>query len=87
MIQNSDYIIIGAGIIGLTIALELKHRDPNSIITILEKESEPGKHSSVRNSGVLHSGIYYPPDSLRAKICSQGAKEMATFHEKYNCTI
>ncbi|MBT3715389.1 MAG: L-2-hydroxyglutarate oxidase [Candidatus Scalindua sp.] len=87
MIQNSDYIIIGAGIIGLTIALELKHRDPNSIITILEKESEPGKHSSVRNSGVLHSGIYYPPDSLRAKICSQGAKEMATFHEKYNLPI
>lgn len=74
-----DYVVIGAGIVGITIARELKFRNPALRIAILEKESAPGKHSSGRNSGVLHSGIYYPPDTLKAKVCSQGAREMADY--------
>ena len=77
MHKSTDFLLIGAGIVGLTIARELKLRHPDAAVTVLEKESEPGRHSSGRNSGVLHSGIYYPPESLKAKVCSDGAREMA----------
>ena len=74
-----DYFIVGAGIIGLSVAKELKARRPKSKVLVLEKEPVPGLHSSGRNSGVLHSGIYYPPDSLKAKVCRQGSLEMAAY--------
>lgn len=76
---KTDFLIIGAGIVGLSIANELKKRYPAQSITVLEKECTIGLHSSGRNSGVLHSGIYYPPTSLKAQVCSQGAKLMAEF--------
>lgn len=76
---HSDFLIIGAGIVGVTIARELKLRHPYATVTIIEKEAEPGRHSSVRNSGVLHSGIYYPPNSLKAKVCRQGSRELADY--------
>lgn len=79
--NTSDIVIIGAGIVGLSIARELKRRHPDSKVTVLEKEPVPGRHSSGRNSGVLHSGIYYPPESLKAKVCRQGAIEMAEYHQ------
>lgn len=75
----ADFVIIGAGIVGLSIALELKRRQPKSHIIVLEKEGRPGLHSSGRNSGVLHSGIYYAAGSLKARICGQGAREMAGY--------
>lgn len=78
----ADFIIIGAGIVGLTIARELKRREPGGKVVVLEKEERPGLHSSGRNSGVLHSGIYYPPGSLKAQLCGQGAREMAAFCEE-----
>ena len=60
MIENKcDFLIVGAGIIGLTIAKELNKRFPNSRIAILEKEKKEAEHSSGRNSGVLHAGFYY----------------------------
>jgi len=74
-----DFVIIGAGIVGLTVALELKRRSPAAEVVVLEKEDRPGLHSSGRNSGVLHSGIYYPAGSLKAQVCSDGAREMAAF--------
>ena len=77
--RSADFVIIGAGIVGLTIALELKRRAPGARVVVLEKERAPGRHSSGRNSGVLHSGIYYPPASLKAKLCGQGALEMANY--------
>jgi len=85
--QTVDYLIVGAGIVGQTIARELKQRDPGLKITVLEKEPEPGRHSSGRNSGVLHSGIYYPPDSLKAKVCIQGRNEMVEYHERHNLPL
>ena len=69
---KSDFLIIGAGVVGLAIARELKLRYPDQGVTVLEKEPAPGMHSSGRNSGVLHSGIYYPPDSLKAKTIQRG---------------
>jgi L-2-hydroxyglutarate oxidase LhgO len=70
---------VGAGIVGLSIAKELKERAPQSKILVLEKEIMPGLHSSGRNSGVLHSGIYYPPESLKARVCRQGSLEMSAY--------
>jgi (S)-2-hydroxyglutarate dehydrogenase len=77
--NNYDFLILGAGIVGLTIARELKSRFPDQSILILEKELMVGLHSSGRNSGVLHSGIYYPPESYKAKFCSQGRIAMTEF--------
>lgn len=77
----ADFVVIGAGIVGLSIARELKRREPNARVVVLEKEDRPGRHSSGRNSGVLHSGIYYPAGSLKARICGQGAREMAEYCE------
>jgi len=79
MTTNIDFLIIGAGIVGLTIAREISIRLPKASIIIAEKEPNAGMHSSGRNSGVLHSGIYYPSDSFKARVCSAGAKEMADF--------
>ena len=84
---KTDFLIIGAGIVGLSIARELKLRNPQCKVTVLEKESSPGQHSSGRNSGVLHSGIYYEPDSLKAKVCRQGAIEMAEYHEAHGLRL
>lgn len=69
--NKSDFLICGGGIIGLTIAKELLERGYDNIL-IIEKENVVGKHASGRNSGVLHAGIYYTPDSLRAKSCLHG---------------
>jgi len=85
--RTTDFLIIGAGVVGLTIARELKRRYPNLQVTVLEKEAQPGLHSSGRNSGVLHSGIYYPPASLKAKVCRDGATEMAEFHERHQLPL
>ena len=68
---HGNILICGAGIIGITIARELVKRGYENII-IIEKEDSIGKHASGRNSGVLHAGIYYTPDSLRAKSCLAG---------------
>ena len=58
--EKYDYLIIGAGIIGLTIAYELKKKQSHLKIIIIEKESDVAKHASGRNSGILHAGFYYP---------------------------
>lgn len=80
--MNSDFIVLGAGIVGLSIARELKNRNPKLKILVIEKEKELALHSSGRNSGVLHSGIYYPPNTLKAKVCVEGSKELARYCEE-----
>ena len=70
--STPDYLIIGAGIIGLCMAREIKQRLPDASITLIEKESVPGQHASGRNSGVLHAGFYYTADSLKARLCRDG---------------
>ncbi|NIP29952.1 MAG: L-2-hydroxyglutarate oxidase [Candidatus Dadabacteria bacterium] len=73
-----EVLVVGAGVLGLTIANELLQRGCENII-IIEKEEVIGKHASGRNSGVLHAGIYYTPDSLKAKYCVNGNKLMKEF--------
>ncbi len=71
-----DVVIAGAGIIGLTLAREILLRSPKIKLLILEKEPYIGAHASGRNSGVLHTGIYYPSHTLKAKFCKQGADKL-----------
>ncbi len=71
-------VIVGAGIVGLTLARELLARGETDIL-LLDKESGPGRHASGRNSGVLHAGIYYAPDSLRARTCLAGNRLMQAY--------
>jgi len=79
MKKQADYVIIGAGIIGLAIARELKIRFPERSIIILEKEPILAAHGSGRNSGVLHAGFYYTADSLKAKFCREGCAEWKAY--------
>ena len=69
-----DFIIIGGGINGLLIAYELNKAFPDKDLVLFEKEPFVGEHSSSRNSGVLHAGIYYPKESLKRKFCIEGNK-------------
>ncbi|MEK9657138.1 MAG: L-2-hydroxyglutarate oxidase [bacterium] len=82
-----DYLIVGAGIIGLTIAYELKKKYPDSKIVILEKEAEVAMHASGRNSGILHAGFYYTDNSLKARFCVQGNAAMKAFCQSQNISI
>jgi len=74
-----DFLVIGAGIIGLNIALLLKNRFPGSRVCLIEKEIEPGLHASGRNSGVLHAGFYYSADSMKARFCKEGNKQLTDY--------
>ncbi len=87
MKENYDYIVLGAGIVGLTIARALVDRESDSKILIIEKEDKAGCHGSGRNSGVLHSGIYYPSESIKAMVCAKGSKAMADYCDQYRLPI
>ena len=82
-----DYLIIGAGIIGLNIAKNLKERFPESSIAVLEKEKEVAMHSSGRNSGVLHAGFYYTANSLKAKFTKDGNAALKEFCKERNLKV
>lgn len=77
--SHHDVIIVGGGIVGLAVALEITHRFPRLRLLLLEKEDGVGRHQSGHNSGVIHSGIYYKPGSLKAKLCVEGARAMVEF--------
>jgi L-2-hydroxyglutarate oxidase LhgO len=85
--KETDFLIIGAGIIGLSLAINLKKAFPNKTISIIEKEDDIGKHSSGRNSGVLHAGFYYHPDSLKAKFTKIGNKQLTNYCEEKKLRI
>ena len=76
MNYSCDFLIAGGGAVGLTIAHQLLEREISNKIIILDKEAELGLHSSGRNSGVIHAGIYYEPNSIKAKVCVSGAKRL-----------
>ena len=82
-----DYLIIGAGIIGLNIAKNLKERFPLAQILVMEKEKEVAMHSSGRNSGVLHAGFYYTANSLKAKFTKEGNAALKEFCNQRNLKI
>jgi L-2-hydroxyglutarate oxidase len=76
---TTDFLIIGGGIIGLNLALQIRRRHSASKIILIEKESHCGKHASGRNSGVLHAGFYYTADSLKARFTREGNSCMTEY--------
>lgn len=77
--SSYDVVIVGGGIVGLAVALEITRRFPRLRLLLLEKEARVGQHQSSHNSGVIHSGVYYEPGSLKAKLCVEGATAMVEF--------
>lgn len=80
--ETFDFVVAGAGVVGLSTTLALLKKHPGSKIAVLEKEPVAGLHASGRNSGVIHSGIYYPPGTIKSKVCVQGAELMKSFAEE-----
>src|ERR1700723_2566687 len=78
-----NVIIIGGGVVGLGVALEITRRFPHLRLLLLEKEERVARHQSGHNSGVIHSGIYYKPGSLKARLCVSGAAAMIRFCEEH----
>jgi (S)-2-hydroxyglutarate dehydrogenase len=81
-VRRYDLAVIGAGIIGLAVSRELLMRYPRLKLGVLEKEPKIGQHQTGHNSGVLHSGIYYGPGSLKARLCVQGQRELYKYCEQ-----
>jgi L-2-hydroxyglutarate oxidase LhgO len=83
----SDFLIIGSGVIGLSIGIALLESRPNLKVSIFEKESNLGMHASGRNSGVIHAGFYYSPESLKARFCADGNKELKALCKENNLPL
>lgn len=84
MNTDFDYVIVGGGIVGLSIAYKLAQRENSKNILLIEKENELATHQTGNNSGVIHSGIYYTPGSLKAKNCFNGRLQLIDFAKKHN---
>lgn len=78
---STDVLVVGGGVIGLTIALEFKRRHPDARLVLIEKEAQCGLHASGRNSGVLHAGFYYSADSLKARFTREGNRRLQAYCE------
>jgi len=85
--MNFDFLIIGGGIVGLSIARNLRARFPGSKIAVLEKENDVAFHGSGRNSGVLHAGFYYSADTLKARFTRDGNQQMREYCYANNLKI
>jgi len=76
---TAEFLVVGGGIIGITLALELSRRFPGQRIALIEKEQELGTHASGRNSGILHAGFYYSADSLKARFTKEGNAALTAY--------
>jgi (S)-2-hydroxyglutarate dehydrogenase len=82
--QRFDIVIVGGGLIGLSTAMHLQLIRPQAKLLVVEKESAVAQHQSGHNSGVLHSGVYYKPGSLKARLCVKGAAAMVEFCREHS---
>jgi L-2-hydroxyglutarate oxidase LhgO len=87
MSVSCDVLILGGGVIGLSTGIALLQGQPSLKVIIAEKEDRLARHASGRNSGVLHAGFYYSPDSLKAKFCREGNNELRILATKYNIPV
>jgi L-2-hydroxyglutarate oxidase len=83
-VQRFDYIVIGGGIVGLSVARSLLESRSSLRVAVLEKEDDWARHQTGRNSGVIHSGIYYKPGSLKAKLCREGNRRLLEFCREHD---
>ena len=84
MKNNFDIIVVGGGLVGLSAAYKIQENFPKKNILLVEKEKELAFHQSGRNSGVLHSGLYYKPGSHKSKNCVNGREQLVDFAKKNN---
>ena len=82
--KPADRVVVGGGILGLAVARESLLRHPGSRVRVLEKEPRIASHQTGRNSGVVHAGIYYPPGSLKARLCVEGSAELYRYCDEKN---
>ena len=87
MKKKCDVLILGAGVLGLASGIALLQERPNYKVIIAEKESGTSFHASGRNSGVLHAGFYYSPDSLKARFCRDGNMELRILAKKHDVYV
>lgn len=87
MDHHADFAIVGGGIVGLALARELLRRAPGASVVVFEKEEGLGEHASGRNSGVLHAGFYYAPDSLKAVLTRRGNAMLAGFCDEHGVAV
>ena len=85
--RNHDFIIVGAGIVGLSTAYKLSLAYPEASILVLEKEDRVAAHQTGRNSGVIHSGIYYKPGSYKARNCKDGRHQLVEFCQIHDVAV
>jgi L-2-hydroxyglutarate oxidase len=86
-VKSIDFLVVGAGIIGLNVALALKKKYKDSSVLVIDKERVCGEHASGRNSGVLHAGFYYTADSLKAKFTREGNRLLTEYCNTHNLPI
>lgn len=82
-----DLVLIGGGIVGVSVAWQMKRRHPEASMLLVEKESSLARHQTGRNSGVIHAGVYYQPGSLKAAFCKRGNRETLDFCKRYGLPI
>jgi L-2-hydroxyglutarate oxidase len=82
--MRSDLIVIGGGLVGLATGFQYLRRHPGAAVTVLEKEADVCRHQSGHNSGVIHSGVYYKPGSLKAQNCIRGKRLLEDFCEEHS---
>src|SRR5271154_4579053 len=85
--QKFDIVVIGGGIVGLSTAMQACRLFPKLRLLLVEKEDRVARHQSGHNSGVIHSGIYYKPGSLKAKLCVEGAAAMTAFCREHGIPV
>jgi len=85
--QRCDAVVVGAGIIGLAVARELRRRTPDLDVVVVEREPTIAAHQTGRNSGVIHQGVYYVPGSLKATLCRRGADLLYAFCEEHGIRV
>src|SRR6266576_3474854 len=78
-----EYVIIGGGIVGLATAMDVGKKHPKASVLVLEKEQDLAQHQTGRNSGVIHSGIYYKPGSLKALFTRKGNRKLLEFCDQH----
>ncbi len=85
--KQCDCLVIGAGVVGLATAYQILTLNPKLKVIVCEKEQKPAEHQSGRNSGVVHSGIYYKPGTLKAKNCMQGRADLLRYCQEFNLPV
>lgn len=85
--QHYDVVVIGAGIVGLATAYRVLERHAGVRLAVLDKEPSVARHQSGHNSGVLHAGVYYPPGSLKARLCTAGKRDLEAFADQHGIPV